>query len=107
MGVYDMLPKGSQLKLWDCEMVTKKVGDTVPAFNLEEYIVLLREGGYVRIKNGVITEIKENARYKFYPEDFPRLTCFDKWGVHVISYKNMIGEFQGVAGMDDPYYFKE
>jgi len=104
MGVYDMLPKGSQVKLWDCEMVTKKVGDSVPDFGLEEYIVLLREGGYVRVKSGVITEIKEDDT-NYYPEDFKGIPCFDKWGGLVSSHSDLVGQFQGVAGMDDPYYF--
>jgi len=65
MGVYDMLPKGSQLKLWNCEMITKKVGDSVPDFDLPEYVVLLREGGYVKVTAGKITEIKENSKINF------------------------------------------
>ena len=106
MGVYDMLPEGSQVKLWDCEMVTKKIGDAVPDFGLPEYIVLLREGGYVRVKDGVIAEIKENSKIDFYPEDFPDIVCFDKWGCEIGSHKDLIGQFQGLAGMDDPYYFR-
>jgi len=104
MGVYDILPDGSQVKCWNCEMVTKKVGDSVPDFGLEEYIVLLREGGYVRVKNGVITEIKENSNIDYYPEDFEGVPCFDKWGSPVYSRDDLVGQFQ-VAGMDDPYYF--
>jgi len=106
MGVYDTLPGGSQLKLWDCEMITKKVGDSAPDFDLEEYIVLLREGGYVRVKKGVITEIKEDNTYYYYPEDFVGIPCFDKWGNPVSSHNDLIGQFQGEAGMDDPYYFR-
>ena len=105
MGVYDVLPDGSQVKLWDCEMVTKKVGDSVPDFGLEEYTVLLREGGYVRVKNGVIVEIKENNKI-YYPEDFEGVPCFDKWGSPVNSRNDLVGQFQGIAGMDDPYYFR-
>jgi len=106
MGVYDMLPKGSQVKLWSCEMVTKKVGDVVPAFGLEEYVVLLREGGFVRVVNGTITEIRENSKLDYYPEDFPNIICFDKWGCEVGSHSDLVGEFQGMVGMDDPYYFR-
>ena len=106
MGVYDMLPKGSQLKLWECEMVTKKLGDTVPGFNLKEYIVLLREGGFVRVRDSVITEIRENSKLDYYPEDFPNIICFDKWGCEVGSHSDLVGEFQGMVGMDDPYYFR-
>ncbi len=32
MGVYDVLPDGSQVKLWNCEMRTVNVGDSVPDF---------------------------------------------------------------------------
>lgn len=103
MGVYDTLPKGSQVKLWDCEMVTKKVGDKVPDFSLDEYIVLLREKGYVRVKNGVIVEIREGTKLKYYPEDFDKTPCFDKWGTRVATHEDLIGEFQGL--IDDPYYF--
>lgn len=106
MGVYDMLPKGSQVKLWDCEMVTKKKGDQVPDFGLPEYVVLLREGGFVRVENGTITEIRENGALKFYPEDFPGIVCLDKYGGRVEKYDQLIGQFQGIAGMDDPYYFR-
>lgn len=106
MGVYDMLPKGSQVKLWNCEMVTKKVGNAVPDFGLPEYIVLLRESGYVHVKNGIIVEIRENSKLDYYPEDFPNIVCFDKWGCEVGSHKDLIGEFQGMMGMDDPYYFR-
>ncbi|MFA7101498.1 MAG: hypothetical protein WC196_07230 [Bacilli bacterium] len=107
MGVYDMLPKGSQLKLWNCEMVTKKVGDSVPDFGLSEYVVLLREGGYVKVVAGKITEIKENSKLNFYPEDFPDVVCFDKWGGRVSSRNELIGQFQGEVGMDDPYYWSK
>jgi hypothetical protein len=105
MGVYDMLPNGSQVKLWNCDMETKEKGDHVSDFGLPEYIVLLREGGFVRVENGVITDIRENTVTKFYPEDFPGIACFDKWGGRVEVHGDLIGEFQGIAGMDDPYYF--
>ena len=106
MSTYDMLPKGSQLKLWECEMSTKRVGDTVPTFSLDGYIVLLREGGYVVVESGKITKIVENNGKKYYyPEDFPNTSCFDKWGSSIPSRESLIGQFQGVAGMDDPYYF--
>lgn len=108
MGVYDMLPKGSQLKLWECEMVTKKVGDTVPDFGLDEYVVLLREGGFVYVEKGIIKKIEENNGKKFYtPEDFVNAPCFDKWGNMVSSGSELIGEFEGIAGMTDPYFWRE
>ncbi len=108
MGVYDMLPKGSQVKLWNCEMTTKRVGDTVPDFGLDEYIVLLREGGYVYVEKGIIKRIEENNGKKFYtPNDFTNMPCLDKWGSVVANESDLIGELNGVAGMDDPYYWRK
>ncbi len=108
MGVYNILPQGSQVKCWNCEMKTKKVGDAVPSFGLDKYIVLLREGGYVTVENGIITKIIENNGRKYYhPEDFPNIPCFDKWGSRISFRENMVGQFQGIAGLDDPYYFNE
>lgn len=105
MGVYDMLPEGSQVKLWDCDGKVKKKGDNVPDFGLNEYIVLLRERGYVQVKKGVITEIRERSAIKYYPKDFPDTICFDKWGCEVGSRNDLIGQLQGMMGMNDPYYF--
>ena len=77
MGVYDILPKGSQVKCWDCEG-DKNVGDAVSAY-AAIYIVLLQEGGFVRVVEGSILEIVEDGKPR-YPEDFPGITCIDKWG---------------------------
>jgi hypothetical protein len=88
-------------------MTTKKVGDKVPDFGLPMYVVLLREGGYVIVSLGEIVKIVENnGRKYYYPEDFPDTPCFDKWGGQVRSKDNLIGAFQGISGMDDPYYFR-
>jgi len=87
-------------------MTTKNVGDSVPDFSLPEYVVLLREGGFVRVKDGIITEIRENSNLDYFPEDFPGIACFDKYGGRVDSHEDLAGELQGVAGMDDPYYFR-
>lgn len=100
MGVYDYLPRGSQVKCWNCEMEPKKVGDNVGG-DYPEYIVLLREGGYVRVKDGVIVRIVENYGRKFYyPEDFPTFPCIDKWGGFVENRKDLEG-----TGLN--YYYKE
>jgi len=107
MGVYDMLPKGSQVKLWSSEMEVKRVGDAVPDYGLDRYAVLLREGGHVLVEKGTITKIIENhGRKYYYPEDFPNIICFDKWGCEIGSRSDLIGQFQGMMGMDDPYYFR-
>lgn len=102
MSMYDVLPHGAQLKLWGCDMVVKKVGDVVPDFGQPEYIVLLREGGYVRVKNGVIIEIKEDRNLSLYPEDF-NVPCYDKWGGLVVTRDKLCGLFSSI---DDPYYYK-
>ena len=86
MGLYDMLPQGSQVRLWDCNMGIKKVGDTVQRYK-KEYIVLLQEGGYVRVVDGIITKIVEDNKPK-YPEEFD-VPCFDKWGNAIISSKDL------------------
>ena len=110
MGVYDQLPRGSQLKCWRGTMEIRHVGDNVPDLGLDEYIVLLREGGYVMVETigsgwGIITKIVENYGRKLYvPEDFPGVTCVDKWGAIVESGDDLIGAFDGVMGMNDPYY---
>jgi len=105
MSVYDILPKGNQVKLWNCEMITKRIGDSVPNLGPEEYIVLLRRGGYVHVKNDIITEIKEDE-VNYYPEDFNGMICFDKWGKIINSRDDLVGIFHGLAGMNDPYYFR-
>lgn len=106
MGIYDVLPKGSQVKLWNC-IGLKKVGDTVASFDLEKYVVLLREGGYVIVDNGVITDIVEyddNCKCKknYCPNDFTGIKCFDKWGNFISSADELVGQFNDV--MDHPYY---
>lgn len=101
MGLFDMLPRGSQVKCWECEMNTHKVGDIVPPF-YPKYIVLLQEGGYVKVEGGNITKIIENkGRKYYYPEDFPGIPCIDKWGGIVPDKKHL------PTGMfDSPYYKK-
>lgn len=107
MGIYNWLPKGSQVKLWD-SWGEVNIGDTVPNFDVEKYVVLLREGGYVLVKKGVITEIVEyssNCKCKknCCPKDFPGVKCLDKWGNVVTSADELIGELD-VIGIKDPYY---
>ena len=102
MGLYDIMPKGSQVKCWDNEMELKVVGSVVPSYH-PEYIVLLREGGYVRVKEGVIIKIVENYGRKFYyPEDFPTFPCIDKWGDFIESRKDLEG-----IGLIGENYYKE
>ena len=87
MGVYDLLPRGSQVKCWDCEMETKGTGDKVAD---GDYVVLLQEGGYVRVKGGIIEKIVENyGRKLYYPEDFPDERCIDKWGSEVKTARDL------------------
>ena len=103
MGIYDFLPKGSQVKLWGCNLELKKVGDSVPSFNIPEYVILLRAGGYVIVKNDIITKIVENKGTKYYyPKDFPYMPCFDKWGNHVNNDIDL--EDNGIMG--EQYYYE-
>lgn len=113
MSIYDMLPKGSQVKCWNCEMETKHVGDSVLCLSFDtslkdsDYVILLREGGYVKVEDGIITDIREQSNMNYYPEDFSDYLCIDKWGNEVHSYSDLIGQFHGLNGMDDPYYWSE
>jgi hypothetical protein len=66
-------------------------------------IVILREGGYVIVEKGIITKIVENKGRKFYyPEDFPKVPCYDKWGGLIRAKSDLVGALQGL--IDDPYY---
>jgi hypothetical protein len=98
MGVYDMLPMGSQVKCWGSTMDVKEVGDSVPSYAIE-YIVLLQEGGFVRVKDGIIVEIVEDGIPR-YPEDFD-LPCIDKWGGFVQNKH----ELEGCCMFGYDYYF--
>lgn len=104
MGVYDTLPGGSQVKCWDCDGPTKQVGDMVPEL-APEYVVLLREGGYVHVLGGVIVEIVEDGVLR-YPERFT-IPCFDKYGTQVYFGSSMVGPLDGLLGMDDVYFHSE
>ena len=99
--MFDSLPKGSQVKLWYRDMTTKKVGDTVPDFGLDAYVVLLREGGYVLVEKGVITQVLEEKLY-FSPLNFPDIVCFDKWGAQLFGAEDLTNT--GLLGNED-YYF--
>ena len=58
--MYDILPKGSQVKCWKCEMKTIDVGHKVGKLDGEKnYVVLLREGGLVEVRKGKIFFIIE------------------------------------------------
>ena len=101
MGLYDIMPGGSQVKCFGNEMQRIEVGSSVTSY-YPEYIVLLREGGYVRVKEGVIVKIVENYGRKFYyPEDFPTFPCIDKWGNLIASKKDL----QGTGLLGENYYF--
>ena len=82
MGCYDTTPKGAQVKLWDCNFKRIEVGSEVEDYRPAEYIVLLQEGGYIRVKNGIVMEIIEDDKPR-YPEEFVPLPCYDKWGADI------------------------
>ena len=80
-------------------METKKVGDVVAG---GDCIVLLQEGGYVRVTNGVIKKIVENyGRKLYYPEDFPGERCIDKWGNEIKTAKDL----EGACMFGNHYYW--
>jgi len=99
MGVYDTLPKGSQVKCWD-STGRKAIGNAVSSAYGAIYIVLLQEGGFVRVIEGSIFEIVEDDQPR-YPEDFPNLPCVDKWGDIVEKKEDLEGRC--MFGYD--YYF--
>jgi len=103
MGAYDMLPNGSQVKCWNNEMKTLKLGDTVPYLDPDNdsYAVILREGGFVRVANGVIIDIVEDGK-PYSPSDFD-VPCIDKWGNEVGTSDDLIGIFS--EHFNDPYNF--
>lgn len=108
MGMYDVLPRGSQVNLWYCTLDTKDVGDKVPTFGFSQYIVLLREGGYVLVEEGKIVYIEETEGKRYYlPEDFPGIPCFDKYGRSVLTKEDLSRQFQGLLGREDPHYLRK
>jgi len=86
MGVYDTLIDGerkAQIKCFDCEMNTYKVGDKVPLSGT--YILVLPEREDVRfalVKDGIFIGLSDSLPY-----------FIDKWGRHL----------SGVADFSDPY----
>lgn len=99
MGVYDILPDGSQVKCWKCEMKIIDVGKKVGKLDGEkDYIVLLREGGYINIIKGKIDKIEEDG-FKYLIMDFYPLPIFDKYGNRINSVFNLKDPFG-----EDYYY---
>lgn len=100
MGTYDTLPKGSQVKCWDCNFSDIKIGSevgTIHHFQPRSYVVLLSEGGYLRIINGTVVDIVEDQKPRT-PEDFPDEYCFNKWGVLILDKKGVDGYYSGKNG---------
>ncbi len=85
MGIYDILPDGSQVKCWECEMKVLHVGDKVGKLDgAKSYIVLLREGGYVKVKKRKISKIVEDGVH-YLIMDLKPLPIFDKYGNRIYS----------------------
>ena len=92
MGMFDYIEvdnKYGQVKLWDCEMVTYRVGDTVPRGG--DFSIAMREGGYANVWDGKIKSWTDAAEFK---------TILDKWGAE-FSPEDVI---RGLLGED---YFVE
>lgn len=98
MSLYDILPEGSQVKCWWSEMKGVKEKDGVPTIaGYSSYIVLLREGGAVVVKDCTVIYIIESV----YHEDgglIERVPVFDKYGNEVNFNCN------GSLGVE-PYFF--
>lgn len=98
MGAVDYLPDGSQVKCWKCENklidIGKKVGKLLGEKN---YMVILREGGYIRVRRGKIVEILEDRiKHHYVTSEIP---MFDKYGSRVYDTDGL----KGILGED--YYF--
>src|SRR3954462_11274251 len=60
MGMYDQIEVGGrhgQVKLWDNQLTTFKLGDIVPPvrMNVPDFEIAMREGGYVHVRALKIT----------------------------------------------------
>ena len=93
MGSFDYIEVGDkdgQVKLWDCELVMYRVGDTVPQDG--DFSIAMREGGYVNIQDGKLKSWT----------DAPEFTAIlDKWGAE-FSPEDVS---RGLLGGD--YFFEE
>jgi hypothetical protein len=79
MGVYDILPKGSQVKCWSNDFRRINVGDYVIPLLKKRHYILLQEGGYVEVHaTGRVLKIVED-KTPYTDADFGS-RCFDKWG---------------------------
>lgn len=99
MGMYDDLPGGSQIKCWNnlLQMVDK--GDMVPDIQrTSNYIIILREGGFVRVKDSVVVDIVED-RVPYHPSNFEGEICFDKWGSRTLNDDELEGYYFDWDGM--------
>ena len=120
MGMYDIinLPNhpsgGGQVKLFDNEMVTYTIGDRVPLAGT--YGIVLREGGVVLVKDGVITgwlqyiaEVLNNPAAKLMMAVTSKgapsveIPLYDKYGSTWTP--DTKGELSGV--LNDPYFFEK
>ena len=87
MGVYDILPNGVQVKCWKCEMRQLDIGSKVGKLSdKKNYIVLLRESGFIEIKNKRIVKI---SREKFIFNS--HLPIFDKWANRINKESDLTG----------------
>jgi hypothetical protein len=59
MGMYDDIEVGDrygQVKLWSCTMETFHQGQEVPEAEGETFSIAMREGGYVYIVGGIVSD---------------------------------------------------
>jgi len=92
MGVYDILPKGQQVKCWWSEMRDVNFGDQVPNISGESnYSIALREGGYANVTDCRLVSVTEKPLHS---------TLFDKYGDPIENLSESTGEF------GENYFFK-
>ncbi len=101
MGVYDILSNGEQVKCWKCEMKQLDIDSMVGKLDEnEDYIVLLRSGGYVEVKDEKIIKIfEENYTFDFFSH------VFDKWGNKIFTESDLEGlVLEGLVSGEKYYY---
>lgn len=106
MGCFDYVTDQAQVKCWEEGLKYYRVGDVVPAVAGETtYGVILREGGWLWVEEGVLVEVVF-AKRNFSPLSFrdeavlgsPRRIWFDKWGERVTPERDLAAEH---------YYFND
>lgn len=73
----------------------------LPLEDERSYYIILREGGYMKVEDCVVTEIVEDRELRLHLDAF-KLPTFDKWGYRITSNGDLKDHFD-IHGGD--YYF--